>query len=204
MKKENRNFSLFIILGLAAIPMFFNESEYFKSFKSFVDEYSVYYPTLIIIFMVWSILSNLQYDEEKSIKITTENDSYNNILPYIFGSIAIVTSLVLIYYSVFDYKILIQVLVIGFLLILSGIFYKPMSYVKVKKEKLIFVINDTKQWIRLDKIKSINIQYDKILVLEKSNQINNIDFLNLDLSDLERLKKYLNTNTNAETEIESV
>ncbi len=154
--------------------------------------------------MVWSILSNLQYDEEKSIKITTENDSYNNILPYIFGSIAIVTSLVLIYYSVFDYKILIQVLVIGFLLILSGIFYKPMSYVKVKKEKLIFVINDTKQWIRLDKIKSINIQYDKILVLEKSNQINNIDFLNLDLSDLERLKKYLNTNTNAETEIESV
>ena len=203
MKKENQNISLFIIIGFVLIPMFFSENEYFKNFKSIMDGYSVYYPSLIIIFMIWSIFSNLQNDQEKSIIITTENDSYYNILPYIFGSITIITSLVLIYYSVFELKILIQTVAIGVLLIVSGIFYKPMSYVEVRKEKLIFVVNNTKQWIRLDKIKNITIQSDKILVLEKSEKINNINFLNLDLYDLKRLETYLNTNTCVEIGIET-
>ena len=194
MKKENRNISQFIILGLAAIPAFFDENEYFKTFNSFVDQYAVYYPTLVIILMIWSMLSSLKESKEKSIRIATKNDSYYNILPYIFGSMIIVTSLILIYYSVFDLIILIQVMIIGVLLIISGILFKPRSYVKMKRKKLIFLINNQKQWISIDKVKDIKIQSDKIIVLEKGDKINNIDSIDLNMSDIENLKRYLNTN----------
>ncbi len=178
-----------------AIPAFFDDNEYFKKFDAIVDQYAVYYPSLIIILMIWSIFSNLKDQKEKSIRIPTKNDGYYNILPYIFGSITIVTSLILIYYSIFDIKMFIQVLAIGILLIITGIFFKSMSYMELKKEKLIFVINNEKQWIKAAEVKSIEIQSDKIIVLEKSNRTNSIDFLNLSTSDIEKIKKYLNTNT---------
>ncbi|NAS31850.1 hypothetical protein GTQ40_12760 [Flavobacteriaceae bacterium R38] len=207
MKKENKHISTLIVIGFLLVSFFFNETKPYKFIKFYIDKYSIYYPTLLIALMSWLLLSNLRHRNKENktlVIITTENDNYYRILPYIFGSLTIIVSLILIYYSIFDFKILIQVTFIGVLLIISGILYEPVNYVQIKKEKLIFNIDNIKKWIKLDKIKSINIQSDKIVVLEKSDRINNIDHLNMTTIDLEKLEDFLKSNIKTNTEIESV
>ena len=157
-----------------------------------------FFPLIWIIASIYDIYKTKKYLKEKpknEIRIRTKNDSYYNLIPFILGSIFCLFS-VFFYFVTETEKIgVIIFFFFGVTQILQGLNFIPNSFIKVENENLNFENGKIKQNIDVNKIRTFEINEEKIKFTtedEKNITLQHLELNTSEITEVERfLKKYI-------------
>ncbi|MCP4053607.1 MAG: hypothetical protein GY739_11165 [Mesoflavibacter sp.] len=197
MKKRNPYLIYILIFGIVLLMSFVDEIEFLKPLKNIVF-------LIWILIIIWDIIERLKYRNGKStniLRIKTNNDDYNRIFPFIFGTILIVAS----YFglkNIDSEKIpLYSILITGFLYLITGFLFVPTGIIEYKNDKLSFANGNNKHIIGIDNIHSIELKSNNIIIADKNQKKYNVNFMNLIESDYQEISEFLKNRIGNKIEI---
>ncbi len=157
-----------------------------------------FFPLIFIIASIYDIYKTKKYLKEKpknEIRIRTKNDSYYNLIPFIFGSIFCLFS-VFYYFVTETEKIgVIIFFVFGVTQIFQGLNFIPKSFIKIENEKLNVENGKIKLKIEVNKIKTFQINEEKIIFTTDDEKILTIQNLELNTSEITEIESFLKSYT---------
>ena len=151
-----------------------------------IDEYipglSNYIPFICLPLLLFDIYQSIKYLNNKhdnEIRLKSSNDTYLNILLFIFGLMAFVGSI--IFFSVYENEKMISLLffISGLLLILKGVIIIPSALIKQENKILYFENGKQKHFIEIEQIESIVFTKDDLILKLKDGK--NCFFQHLEL-----------------------
>lgn len=148
---------------------------------------------------VASVYSNLKkFNSRKngsssSIPFKTKNDHYYTFSNYFWGFGILISIVIWYFYFEWTTLTLLSLLIIGISSIISGIQNNPSGIIKVDSEELSFGNNNKYQYIALNKLNSIKIIDESIIIKDLDEKKYSINHLNLNSNTIEKLKSFLNS-----------
>lgn len=129
----------------------------FIDIDQYIPDYSNYFPFIWIPLMGIEVYQSLKYlknKPENEIRLRSNNDTYLNMLPFIFGLLACLISIVFFFLN--ENKIvLILFFILGLLSILQGVIIIPSALIKKENENLYFENGKQKHSVEIEQIESI-------------------------------------------------
>lgn len=129
----------------------------FIDIDQYIPDYSNYFPFIWIPLMGIEVYQSLKYlknKPENEIRLRSNNDTYLNMLPFIFGLLACLISIVFFFLN--ENKIvLILFFILGLLSILQGVIIIPSALIKKENENLYFENGKQKHFVEIEQIESI-------------------------------------------------
>lgn len=129
----------------------------FIDIDQYIPDYSNYFPFIWIPLMGIEVYQSLKYlknKPENEIRLRSNNDTYLNILPFIFGLLACLISIVFFFLN--ENKIVfILFFILGLLSILQGVIIIPSALIKKENENLYFENGKQKYFVEIEQIESI-------------------------------------------------
>jgi len=144
--------------------------------------------TLYNIYKKYTLLKSLN---DSNLRITTNNDDYNKILPFISGAITFVGSIFGLIYSDLYSIFWISFLLNGLLVIVSGFFFIPNGLISFEKNILKFIIDEKEDSFNYDELKEIQIRQNQIEIFDVMDKRKVIPNLNLNIEQINQVKKFL-------------
>ncbi|TRZ42173.1 hypothetical protein [Robertkochia solimangrovi] len=200
MKKQNPYLTYILIIGIVLLMAFIDRIEFLKPLKNIVFLISI--PIII-----WDIIERLKYRNGKRkniLRIRTNNDDYNRIFPFIFGTILIVASYFGLTKIESEKILLYSILITGILYLITGFLFVPTGIIKYKNDKLSFANGNNKHSIEIDKIDSIELKSTDIIIADKSQKKYYVNFMNLVESDYQKITEFLKDKIGNNIEIKNV
>lgn len=177
-------YSIFEITGILLIILAIS--------TDFVGYY--FFPLIWTIASIYDIYKTKKYLEEKpknEIRIRTKNDSYYNLIPFILGSIFCLFS-VFFYFITETEKIgVIIFFIFSVTQILQGLNFIPNSFIKIENENLYVENGKLKLKIKLNKIRTFEINEEKIKFTTEDEKTFNIQHLELNTSEITEIECFL-------------
>lgn len=153
-----------------------------------------FFPLIFIIASIYDIYKTKKYLKEKpknEIRIRTKNDSYYNLIPFILGSIFCIFS-VFYYFVTETEKIgVIIFFIFGVTQIFQGLNFIPKSFIKIENEKLNVENGKIKLKIEVNKIKTFQINEEKIIFTTDDEKTLTIQNLELNTSEITEIESFL-------------
>ena len=181
-------YSIFEILGVLLIILFV-----FTDIEGFY-----FFPLIWIVANLYDIYKVKKYLKEKpenEIRIRTKNDSYYNLIPFILGSIFCLFSVFFYFLTETEKISVIIFFIFGVTQILQGLNFIPNSFIKIENENLNLENGKLKLKIELNKIRTFEINEEKIKFTTEDEKTFNIQHLELNTSEITEiecfLKKYI-------------
>ena len=138
------------------------------------------------------------------LRIKTNNDDYNRIFPFIFGTILIVASYFGLTKIESEKILLYSILIIGLLYLITGFLFVPTGIIEYKNDKLSFANGNNKHTIEIDKIDSIELKSTNIIIADKNQKKYYVNFMNLIESDYQKIAEFLKHKIGNNIEIKNV
>lgn len=199
MKKRNPYLTYILIIGIVLLMTFIDRIEFLKPLKNIV--FLIWVPIII-----WDIIERLKYRNGKRtniLRIRTNNDGYNRIFPFIFGTILIVAS----YFGLKNIEsekiLLYSILITGILYLITGFLFVPTGIIEYKNDKLSFANGNNKHTIGIDNIDSIELKLSDIIIADKNQKKYYVNFMNLIESDYQEISKFLKKRIGNKIEIKN-
>tara|TARA_R110002051_G_scaffold15619_1_gene48379 strand:+ start:10139 stop:10756 length:618 start_codon:yes stop_codon:yes gene_type:complete len=200
MKKRNPYLTYILIIGIVLLMAFIDRIEFLKPLKNIV--FLIWIPIII-----WDIIERLKYRNGKRmniLRIKTNNDDYNRIFPFIFGTILIVASYFGLTKIESEKILLYSILIIGLLYLITGFLFVPTGIIEYKNDKLSFANGNNKHTIEIDKIDSIELKSTNIIIADKNQKKYYVNFMNLIESDYQKIAEFLKHKIGNNIEIKNV
>ena len=179
---------------------FIDRIEFLKPLKNIV--FLIWIP-----FIIWDIIERLKYRNGKKtniLRIRTNNDDYNRIFPFIFGTILIVAS----YFGLKNIEsekiLLYSILITGILYLITGFLFVPTGIIEYKNDKLSFANGNNKHTIGIDNIESIELKASDIIIAYRNQNKYNVNFMNLIESDYQEISEFIKNRIGNNIEIKNV
>jgi len=185
LKKNKSKYQLGVFLFLIIINPLFIE---------YIDNYYRYLLLFFLILSIWGIYNRIQIRKNKrknQLRISTNNDDYVNILPFIFGTFLFFGGLLFYYNSDVINTENILIIILGFLLLIMGFLPVPTGLIEIKKGLLKFIIDSKNESIEIEKIKRIEFQKSYILITKNNKEVHIINYMNLIENDYKAIKDFL-------------
>lgn len=200
MKKRNPYLTYILIIGIVLLMTFIDRIEFLKPLKNIV--FLIWIP-----FIIWDIIERLKYRNGKRtniLRIRTNNDDYNRIFPFIFGTILIVAS----YFGLKNIEsekiLLYSILITGILYLITGFLFVPTGIIEYKNDKLSFANGNNKHTIGIDNIESIELKASDIIIADRNQKKYNVNFMNLIESDYQEISEFIKNRIGNNIEIKNV
>lgn len=177
-------YSIFEITGLLLIILSVS--------TDFIGYY--FFPLILIIASIYDIYKTKKYLMEKpknEIRIRTKNDTYYNLIPFILGSIFCLFSIFFYFVTETEKIGVIIFFIFGVTQILQGLNFIPNSFIKIENENLIVVNGKLKLKIELNKIRTYEINEEKIKFTTENEKTFNIQHLELNPSEITEIDCFL-------------
>lgn len=180
---------------------------------AFIDKIEFLKPLKNIVFLIWipiiiwDIIERLKYrngKRENILRIRTNNDDYNRIFPFIFGTILIVSSYFGLTKIESEKILLYSILITGILYLITGFLFVPTGVIEYKNDKLSFANGNNKHTIEIEKIDSIELKSTDIIIADKSQNKYCVNFMNLIESDYQEISEFLKNIIGNNIEIKNV
>lgn len=155
----------------------------------------LYLPILWIFFVSFDIYKKRKYLRnipENEVRISNNNDSYFNALPFISGCTVCLVSLLLYFIMDMENKIAIVYSILGLVLLIDGLQIIPTVVIKVQKGNLEFESGKVRRSIPILNLNSFIVSENEIRLY--SNEVDPIVFQHLELptSEIELTTNFLN------------
>ncbi|MFK5983422.1 MAG: hypothetical protein QM499_10945 [Flavobacteriaceae bacterium] len=170
----------------------------------YIGNYYRYLLMLFLVLSVWGIYARIQIRKSKNknqLRISTNNDDYAKILPFIFGSFLFFGGLAFYYHSDAINIENILIIILGFLLLIIGFLPVPTGLVEIKKGMLKFINGSRNMSFKIEKVKKIEFQKSYILITENNKDIHIVNYMNLIENDYKTIKYFLVKNSEITFEI---
>ncbi|WP_417619969.1 hypothetical protein [Oceanihabitans sediminis] len=199
MKKRKTYLSYILVIGIVLIVNFIDKVEFFKPVKYYIAV--IWFPIII-----WEIIEKINYRNGKEpniLRIRTNNDDYNRVFPFIFGTILIITGYFALNNDESEKILLYSIIITGILYFFSGFMFVPTGIIEYKKQKLSFANGNNKHTIEIDKIDSIELKSSDIIVTDINQKAHYVHFMNLIESDYQKISEFLNNRIGNKIEIKN-
>lgn len=165
-----------------------------------------YIPLIWILYIIWGIYLRLKYrfrTSSNELRIFTNNDDYNRILPFIFGILITIGSIFALKYMELDKIFWSLFTATGILLLILGFIFIPSGIIDVNNNILTFKIGAQKQKIGIRGLNSIELKSSEIILTEKEGKKHFINHVNFKESDYLQISEFLNEKLNAEIKVKT-
>ncbi|MEM5563773.1 MULTISPECIES: hypothetical protein [Psychroserpens] len=197
MKKQNHyigKIAIFVIMLTISLP----------SANAFFEPLKDYIPVGFMILIFMGINSRLKYRNGKltnQLRIPTNYDDINRIMPFIFGIVCTVGG----FFALKDIdsnKIFWSLLIFtGILSLILGFLFVPSGIIEINNNELSFVNGSRKKTIEIEKIDSIVFKSSDIIIIDKNQKKHEVDYMNLIESDYQIIKDFLHRKLTNKIEI---
>ncbi len=178
-----------------------------KFVRELIDPISEYFPIIWIVFVLLSIYEKMKYKKGKrtnQLRIPTNNDDYNRIMPFIFGVILSVGGILALKYFESEKIMWTLLFLTGILSLISGFLFIPSGIIETKNNELSFENGSRKKSIGIEKIKNIHLKGNEIILYENNEKVHYINHMNLNESDYKSILEFLQDKLKSEIEIKNV
>ena len=177
-----------------------------KYVREFIDPIREYFPIIWIIFILLSINEKMKYKKGKrtdQLRVPTNNDDYNRIMPFIFGVILSVGGILALKYFESEKIMWSLLFVTGILSLISGFLFIPSGIIETRNNELSFENGSRKKSIEIEKIKNIDLKENEIVLYENNDKVHYINHMNLNESDNKNILEFLKDKLKSEIEIKT-
>ncbi|MBU3013116.1 hypothetical protein KO506_17015 [Polaribacter vadi] len=177
-----------------------------KFVRELVNPISEYFPIIWIVFILLSIYEKIKYKKGKrtnQLRIPTNNDDYNRIMPFILGVILSIGGILALKYFESEKIMWTLLFVTGILSLISGFLFIPSGIIETKNNKLSFENGSRKESIGIEKIKNIDLKGNEIILYENNEKVHYINHMNLNESDYKSILEFLKDKLKSEIEIKT-
>ena len=177
-----------------------------KYVRELIDPIREYFPIIWIVFILLSIYEKMKYKKGKRIyqlRIPTNNDDYNRVMPFIFGILLSVGGILALKYFESEKIMWTLLFVTGILSLISGFLYIPSGIIEIKKNELSFENGSRKKTIGIENIKNIDLKENEIILYENNDKVHYINHMNLNESDYKNILEFLKEKLKSEIEIKT-
>jgi len=198
---KNRNPYLGTIMLIGIVLLF-----QVKFVRELIDPISEYFPIIWIVFILLSIYEKIKYKKGKrtnQLRIPTNNDDYNRIMPFIFGVILSVGGILALKYFESEKIMWTLLFVTGILSLISGFLFIPSGIIETKNNELSFENGSRKKSIGIEKIKNIDLKGNEIILYENNKKVHHVNHMNLNESDHKSILGFLKGKLKSEIEIKT-
>jgi len=199
MKKQNPYLRTTILIGIVLLFQV-------KYVRELIDPIKEYFPILWIALIIWSIYGRVKYrrgGNSDQLRINTNNDDYNRIMPFIFGIILSVGGILALKYFESE-KIMWSLLFItGILLLILGFLFVPSGIIEIKNSELSFENGSRRKSIGIEKIKNIELNSSEIILYDNNEKKYFVSHMNLNESDYKSISDFLKSKLKSEIEIKT-
>lgn len=199
MKKRNPYLGTIIAIGIVIAIMFTGLNKSFDPIREYI-------PLLWIVSIIWGICLILKYRIGKpsdQLRIPTNNDDYNRIMPFIFGILLTVGGFFALKYMDWDKIFWSLIITTGILLLILGFLFIPSGIIEIKNNQLTFENGARKQTIGIEKINNIDLKSSDIILTEKNQEKHYVNHMNLNESDYQKISRFLNKKLKNKIEIKT-
>jgi hypothetical protein len=199
MKNRNPYLGTIMIIGIVLLFQV-------KYVRELLDPIREYFPIIWIVFILLSIYEKMKYKKGKRIeqlRIPTNNDDYNKIMPFIFGVILSVGGILALKYFESEKIMWSLLFVTGILSLISGFLFIPSGIIEIKKNELRFENGSRKKTIGIENIKNIDLKENEIILYENNDKVHYINHMNLNESDYKNILEFLKEKLKSEIEIKT-
>lgn len=181
--------SIFEIVGVLLIILliFIDTENYFSKFYYF-------FPLIWIIASFYDIYKTKKYLKEKpknEIRVRTKNDSYYSLIPFILGSIFCLFSIFFYFVTETEKIGVIIFFIFGVTQILQGLNFIPNSFIKIENENLNVQNGKIKHKIEVNKIRTFEINEEKIKFTTEDEKTFTIQHLELNTFEITEIECFL-------------
>lgn len=182
--------ALFTILeiGSVIVLLLLDIQKYIPGFYNYLP--FVWVPS--VIFDIYQTKKYLKNKPESEIRVRDKNNSYTDILPFIFGSLIILFSIMGFFLLESDKGIIVFYIISGLVLIFQGIVSLPNAIIKYENEILKFVNGNQKENIETILIKEIEVSEDQINVKTVDDKKFVFQHLELNQTEIEMVNDFFN------------
>jgi uncharacterized integral membrane protein len=193
MKTKSKSEIILIFLVLLFIVI---------SFIIDIDKYipglSEIFPFIWIFLLIFDIYKSNKYLKNKpknEIRIRSKNDSYYYILPFIGGSIFCIISLIMIVQN--DGKTTpILTFLSGIILIFKGLIFIPNAFIRKENGNLYLENGKVVKTLKIEALERVILNENYIEFKQNENKNFIFSHLELNLTEIESVKKFLSENIN--------
>ena len=180
-----KKYSSEIVLGIILLI-------YFSGTIANVEIYGIGLGALSVAFGIYEkIRVRRKLRNDNIISLITNNDKYRKTSKLILGIMTVVSSAIGLIYLESEKSFFTIFLILGILLLISGLISENGSYIEILNERLRF---RNKIDLTLNSISSINLTESEIVFNQSENSVNRIDFLTNDRNKIEELKEFFERN----------
>ena len=170
----------------------------FFDIKTYIPDFHNYIPLIWIVSILFDVYKKKKYLKNKpetEIRIRDKNNSYTDILPFIFGFIIITFSVVGFFIFDNEKEIVLLYFISGLVMLYQGIISLPNAIIKFENGSLKFENGNQKEIIETLLIKNIEVLEDQINVKTLDDKKFVFQHLELNQSEIEMVndffKKYI-------------
>ncbi len=153
-----------------------------------------YFLPFIAVTSVYSNIKDFSTSKKSSsnsITFKTKNDHYYKFSNYFWGIGILIGVITWYFYFEWTLLIVLSLLILGISLIVSGIQNTPSGTIKINREEVIFGDNHRHQYIALDRLHSIKIMDESIVVKDLDDKQYSINHLRLNSNNIQNLKSFI-------------
>lgn len=186
--KKRYSFSSSLITVIAILYMV--ASEIWEGLKINFE----YFLPFIAVTSVYSNIKDFSTSKKSSsnsITFKTKNDHYYKFSNYFWGIGILIGVITWYFYFEWTLLIVLSLLILGISLIVSGIQNTPSGTIKINREEVIFGDNHRHQYIALDRLHSIKIMDESIVVKDLDDKQYSINHLRLNSNNIQNLKSFI-------------
>jgi len=177
-----------------------------KYVRELIDPIKEYFPILWIALIIWSIYGRIKYRKggnSDQLRINTNNDDYNRIMPFIFGIILSVGGILALKYFESEKIMWSLLFVTGILLLILGFLFVPSGIIEIKNSELSFINGSRRKSIGIEKIKNIELKSSEIILYDNNEKKHFVSHMNLNESDYKSISNFLKSKLKSEIEIKT-
>jgi hypothetical protein len=199
MKKQNHYIGKILMVAIVLLISFPSVHEIFEPIRE-------YAPIGFMILVLIGIYSRLKYRNGKlpnQIRVPTNNDDYNRIMPFIFGILLTVGGFIALKNMESDKIFWSLMIATGVLLLILGFLFVPSGIIEISNEELSFANGSRKKTIAIDKINDIGFKTSDIILTDKNEKKHYVNHMNLTESDYQTITDFLNQKLKEKIEIKT-
>lgn len=186
-------------VGVLLILILTNSNNFFPPLRDYVF-------AIWIVLLVFGIYTRIRYKLGKTnnqLRIPTNNDDYNRMVPFVFGTLSTVGGFFILKYMESDKSFGSILFTGGIFLFIIGFLYIPSGIIKIKNKELTIQNAADKKTIAIENIDSIELKADDIILTDKNEKKYYVIHLNLSESDFQKISDFLNQNLAEKIEIKT-
>lgn len=177
-----------IVLAVVIIAISFSDA------SSVLPYYEFFLPLLWIFFMLFDIneaRKNLRNKPENEIRISSNNDSYFNILPFILGPILCGVSLLLYFIASMENPLVLVYSILGVVLFIQGLQIIPTVVLSVKEGILDYQQGKIRKSIPIHDLNSFLVTVDEIRFKNHEVEVTVFQHLKLTSAEIKMTNEFL-------------